>query len=212
MMFSTIRKAALATVAPFLLFGALAAEARADLVTNGGFETTVPASNVSGLNPAGWTVSSSGGDTFDNCGGVSRAAPAHSGLCAMTFAEVGGSGTISQTLATTPGTRYSITFWLGDFLTNGGAAENQFSASFGGSTIFSETNMSLSPYAEFTETAVATSASTVLSFAGFDVPNSIGLDDVSVNPAAVPAPEPASLPLLAVGLAGLGMVLRTRRA
>jgi hypothetical protein len=48
----------------------LTGEARANLVTNGGFETTVPASNVSGLNPAGWTVTSPGGDTFDNCGSV----------------------------------------------------------------------------------------------------------------------------------------------
>jgi hypothetical protein len=37
------------------------------------------------------------------------------------------------------------------------------------------------------------------------------LDGVSIG-AVSAAPEPASLPLLAVGLAGLGMVLRTRRA
>jgi hypothetical protein len=43
----------------------------------------------------------------------------------------------------------------------------------------------------------------VLSFQGFDLPNSIGLDDVSVSTTS-PVPEPSSLLLILTGIVSLG--------
>jgi hypothetical protein len=110
-----------------------------ELVRNGGFEQTVYASNISGLNPAGWTVVSPETYTFDDCGNISDEAPAHSGRCAMNFGSLS-SASLSQTLATVAGDTYSVSFYLGDFLTQGNGPANSFLVDFGGMTIFSETN------------------------------------------------------------------------
>jgi PEP-CTERM motif len=59
------------------------------------------------------------------------------------------------------------------------------------------------------ETVEATSNSTVLSFQGFDVPNSIGLDDVSVSTASS-VPEPSTFALLGTGILGLASVARRK--
>lgn len=174
-----------------------------NLVSNGGFEQTVPSTNISGLNPTGWTVASSG-FTFDNCGSIAGAAPANSGSCAMNFGAIT-SESISQTLSTVAGQTYSVSFYLGDFVTEGGGPNNSFTADFGGTMIFSETNFPLGPYELISETITATSSSTVLTFQAYDVPNSIGLDDVSVSTLSstvASTPEPSSLIFLATGMMG----------
>jgi hypothetical protein len=76
------------------------------------------------------------------------------------------SASLSQILATVAGDTYSVSFYLGDFSTQGNGPANSFQVDFGGTTIFSETNFPLGPYALINETVEATSNSTVLSFQG----------------------------------------------
>ena len=80
--------------------------ARADLVTNGGFETG---------SFSGWT--GTGNTVFNGVTCPGPGATVHGGNCAAFFGPVGSTGGISQNLATTPGTTYRIDFF---FLPDGG--------------------------------------------------------------------------------------------
>ena len=166
--------------------------ARADLVTNGGFETG---------SFSGWTGTGNTGFTGVQCPGPG--ATVHGGNCSAFFGPVGSTGGISQNLATTPGTTYRIDFF---FLPDGGNPSS-FSATFGGTTLISLTNPPAGPYQEFSFDVIATLSSTALGFNFRDDPGFLFLDDVSVN--AVPLP--AALPLFATGLGALGLLSWRRK-
>ena len=167
--------------------------ARADLVTNGGFETG---------SFSGWTGTGNTGFNGVQCPGPG--ATVHGGNCSAFFGPVGSTGGISQNLATTPGTQYRIDFF---FLPDGGNPSS-FSATFGGATLTSLTNPAASAsFIELTFFATATAANTVLGFNFRDDPGFMFLDDVSVN--AVPLP--AALPLFATGLGALGLLSWRRK-
>ena len=178
------------------LFGAalmsailLSSDARAALVTNGGFETG---------DFTGWTQ---GGNTgFTGVGlGIG-----HSGSYGAFFGPAGSNGTISQSIITTPGQTYEVSFFL---LPDG--SQNFFSASFAGFTGVSLTNPAAAPYTQFTFLAQASSATSSLIFTFRDEVGFLHLDDIAVDQAAVPVPAVgAGLPLL---LAGGGLLAWWRR-
>jgi hypothetical protein len=70
-------------------------------------------------------------------------------------------GSLSQSVATTPGASYTIDFFLAE---HNSTPSNSFSVSCGGSTIFSLTNQNSFGYTEYTFTETASTASTQLAF------------------------------------------------
>ncbi len=119
--------------------------------------------------------------------------------------------TLSQTLSTTRGATYLVSFSLAQWPegTGDGVADvnSSFMASFGGTSLINLTNLPGQVYTLYSFTVNATSASTPLTF---QMGNEVGeflLDDVSVT--AVPLPS--SLLLALSGLGTLGAMRRYRR-
>ena len=171
-----------------IMAGALALigfQAYGNLVVNGDFETG---------NFNGWTRSGNAGFTL-----VTGNSYAQSGSYGAALGPNGSDGFLSQTIATTIGTTYDISFW--HFGYNSGP--NDFTASFGGVVLLSYVNSTTQPTsynnlnALYAFTVVATSTSAVLQFQFRDDYSYQGLDNISV----VAAPRVLSVPDSGPGLA-----------
>jgi hypothetical protein len=153
--------------------------------------------------PLDWTLTSapSGPGFFVGPGLPDRPLP-YTYVSPPNVANFGATGsfddTLSQTLSTTPGAVYTLSYYLAHNETD---SENDFSVSWGGSVIPGSVllNAAAFPFTVYSFTVTATSSSTVLSFSGREVPAEYGLDNVSVTQIR----EPASLSLLGIGAAGL---------
>lgn len=156
----------------------------ANLVVNGSFETG---------DFTGWTQTGNSGFTGVECPGAPFAGPGD-GNCDAFAGPVGSDGGFSQTLPTLPGRFYNISF---DFQPDGGTPSD-FSALFGTSTLMSVTNPAASAYQVLSFTRPATSSSTTIAFNFRDDPGFLKLDSVSVA-----VPEPGTMALLGIGMAGL---------
>ena len=195
-------RCASAAVAVLLALG-LAPGARAQLVTNGGFESGSFAS---------WTVTGTG-IAIDNT-------MAHSGIYDATFTSLSTDtlpGTLSQLVSTVPAQGYTLSFWLLDQNILPGA--DAMNVSLGGFTTavlgsalntVTYTNVVLS----VPGTAITAGTST-LSFQGLLDPTGgtlpFNLDDITLTANAGPnIPEPASLALLAGALVILAGTRRRR--
>jgi hypothetical protein len=161
--------------------------AHANIITNPGFETG---------DFTGWTQ-------FGNVGFTGVDGSPHSGSFAAFLGPVGSLGFLSQTLATTPGIRYDLSF----FLRSDGGTPNEFQVSWNGSVISDQMNLPAFGYTERDfPNILATSSTTPLVFGFRDDPGFLFLDDVAVNP----TPEPTTLILLGTTMAGLGLAWRRR--
>lgn len=169
--------------------------AQPNQITNPGFETGTF---------SGWTQSGNLGFT-----GVGSA-PVHSGAFAAFLGPIGSLGFLSQTIATTPGATYDLSF----FLRSDGLTANEFLVRWNGTSVFDQFNLPAFGYTGKTFSGlVATGATTTLAFGFRNDPGFLHLDDISVNAASVPnpTPEPATLLLLGTTAVGIGLVRRRQR-
>jgi hypothetical protein len=112
---------------------------------------------------------------------------------------------LSQTIPTTPGDSYTISFNLNfDDNTNQG-----FIVDFGTSQLLNLLNTGTNKL--YTFDVGASGSSTALDFLGYNVPSNTFLSEVSVTQDEVATPVPAALPLFASGLGVMGLLGWRRR-
>jgi hypothetical protein len=122
---------------------------------------------------------------------------------------------LGQTLATSVGTTYEITFYLDQDLPPTGTYTHSFDATWGGTTLLDLTPTVSSPgpngvWTEYQYTETASTSSTALTFAFVDDDSYWSFDDVSVVAEASGVPEPSAGLLLLTACAGC--VLAARRS
>lgn len=144
------------------------------MLQNGGFETgDFSFWNLTG-NSGFDTVST--GSLFD-----------HSSLYGAEMGPIGSLGYISQTVPTTPGETYLLSFWLNNL---DGATPNEFLAEWNGYILSDQTNLSAFGWSNFQYAVTATAASTTVEFGFRDDTSFLGLDDVSLKPLLNPGGAP----------------------
>jgi Protein of unknown function (DUF642)/PEP-CTERM motif len=199
---------------------------RADSITNGSFETPVV--------PVGGFTNFGNGSTLIN-GWTVIGAPGGVSIVSGTFAQNGisfpaqdgaqwldltGDGTnsnegVAQTFATTAGSQYTVSFWVGNVNNPGGifGTTSTVDVLFDDTALFTATNASTvtgtQTWEQFTTTFIATGSTSTLDFVNGDpaTDNSNGLDNVSVNLSNAPPPTiPEPSPLLLLGSGSLGLL------
>jgi len=202
--------------------------AQAALITNGSFEApVVPVGSFKNFASGsslitGWTVVGPGasiinGTFFQECCSF----PAEDG---SQWLDLTGDGTnsiggVEQTVATTAGTQYTLSFWVGNIFDPAGifgttSTVNVRLGGIAGASLGTFTNSSTTTGTQvwklFNINFTATGASATLDFLNADPSNdnSNGLDNVSLTANANGVPDPGTLSLVGLGIIGLGLIRR----
>ena len=110
----------------------------------------------------------------------------HSGTYGAKMGAKSTLGYLSQIVPTFVGQRYSLSFWFSSPNIPGTLTPNEFSVSWGGTTLFDQTNVGKIGWTNMQFTVTAPGPNTVLQFGFRDDPWYLGLDDVSVTPVSAP--------------------------
>lgn len=204
-----------------IIFGILCGASQivhANLITNGSFESGIyaPPSNdtmslgVGATNITGWTAISDVIAWIGPSNPWSLTASTGDFFLDLTDYAFGAPfGGVSQTISTTPGQAYQLSFDLGSSNRWGRpsailASANSTSAIFTGAL-----TGGISDWENFILPFTASSTSTIIFLTGNVGKNYIGLDNVAVN-AITSVPEPASMLLMLSGLSLLGFTVRRK--
>ncbi|MFL6451853.1 MAG: hypothetical protein ACJ746_29915 [Bryobacteraceae bacterium] len=185
-----------------LLLGAASPSFSANIVANPGFETGDLSS---------WSVTGANSSPGENgiYYGVD-AMDAHSGTFGAYFGSSGGMMNLTQSLATSPGSAYTISFWLAQTATPFPYV-NSFSVAFAGATLVSQTALPASNFTQYIFSGTASAATSALTFSFRNDTGFFSLDDISVDAGSNSvAPEPATFLLLAPGLLSLALFTQHR--
>lgn len=225
---SSTRRLAFVCVASALLCGMATRATASSILLNGSFEAPSIGSGYAGYATgstgiSGWTVIGPAGgnvalvdQAYTESGFTFPAQDGNqwldlTGLASNTLNEG-----VQQTVSTTAGASYSLSFWMGNLLGAAGGLGNTSSLDvlLNGSSLstftFGGGGNSLA-WQQVSLTFIATSSSSTVAFLNRD-PSSDGnnaLDDVSLE--LTPVPEPASILLFGSGLAALAVGRHYRR-